>query len=200
MSDRMNLLHALASDTPESESTRPFTLTLSLVSGAVFYLQAQNQQDCIEWIESINLSVARKSKLPMLGGVGSAEYGWNHVLKDSLEPSMQTTKGSLMSFSSMASILDASFISLDKKDGSVPEKQYKKGKFKISEWYPPKVMGILTSNVSDLEQRNALESHLAKLSKELSAHEAIREPMLNLVDLVFIKVSQCHVPQAKSIS
>ncbi|KAI8815754.1 uncharacterized protein EV422DRAFT_510312 [Fimicolochytrium jonesii] len=73
-----NLLHSLATPLPPPgySPLRPHVFTLRLSDGQIYLYHAPSADIVREWVHTINIWAARKSKEPLAGSGGNAEYGW----------------------------------------------------------------------------------------------------------------------------
>ncbi|KAI9007085.1 hypothetical protein BC832DRAFT_427771 [Gaertneriomyces semiglobifer] len=78
-----NLLHALAFPLPPPgyNSYRPHVFTLRLLDGSTYLFHCRDKETVQDWVCTINLWAARKSKEPFLGSGGNSEFGWGPVLE-----------------------------------------------------------------------------------------------------------------------
>ncbi|KAJ3172838.1 hypothetical protein HDU87_007761 [Geranomyces variabilis] len=73
-----NLLHSLATPLPPPghSAMRPHVFTLRLSEGSIYLFHGINAEVVKDWVRTINIWAARKSKEPLTGSGGNAEYGW----------------------------------------------------------------------------------------------------------------------------
>ncbi|KAG2212665.1 hypothetical protein INT47_000642 [Mucor saturninus] len=85
----IDLKHALASALPSGYSRqRQHAFTLQESNGAVHVFQVGSDEQVEEWISTCNYWAARESKEPLIGGVGSMEYGWVNCLETNVSCAM----------------------------------------------------------------------------------------------------------------
>ncbi|KAJ3013138.1 hypothetical protein HKX48_005911 [Thoreauomyces humboldtii] len=77
-----NLLHSLATPLPPPgySASRPYVFTLRLSDGQIYLFHGYSAEVVREWVRTINTWAARKSKEPLLGSGGNAEFGWGPLL------------------------------------------------------------------------------------------------------------------------
>ncbi|KAG2197555.1 hypothetical protein INT47_009553 [Mucor saturninus] len=104
----IDLKHSLAFALPSGYSRqRQHVFTLQESNGAVHVFQVGSAEQVKEWISTCNYWAARESKEPLVGGVGSMEYGWGHCL-ESVTPCNMVYKWQPPSASTTSSMLEES--------------------------------------------------------------------------------------------
>ncbi|TPX58794.1 hypothetical protein PhCBS80983_g02892 [Powellomyces hirtus] len=98
-----NLLHSLATPLPPPgySQLRPHVFTLRLSDGQIYLFHGINAETVREWVRTINMWAARKSKEPLVGSGGNAEFGWGPLLweraqrkeKDRMERNLMANAG-----------------------------------------------------------------------------------------------------------
>ncbi|ORX47156.1 hypothetical protein DM01DRAFT_362337 [Hesseltinella vesiculosa] len=88
----IDLKHTLCNALPSGYSRqRRFAFALQQANGGVYLFQVGSQEQVHEWVATCNYWAARESKEPLMGGIGSLEYGWGSDLMedDSTDPPSQ---------------------------------------------------------------------------------------------------------------
>lgn len=76
--ETISLIHSFATVCNYGHG-RLYCLSLILANRHVYLLEAPTYAAQIAWLKTINYWAARKSKTPMLGGVGNVDFGWNAI-------------------------------------------------------------------------------------------------------------------------
>ncbi|TPX44646.1 hypothetical protein SeMB42_g04259 [Synchytrium endobioticum] len=76
------LLHSIAIPHPDPgySASRPFVLSLHLNDGSTSLIQVPTASILNMWARAINYWAARRSREPLRGGIGNAQFGWNGIL------------------------------------------------------------------------------------------------------------------------
>ncbi|KAI9099301.1 hypothetical protein DFS34DRAFT_63369 [Phlyctochytrium arcticum] len=82
-----NLLHSLATPLPPPgySPQRPHVFTLRLCDGQIYLFHGMSGENVREWVKTINLWAARKSKEPFPGSGGNVEFGWGPIVADRVQ-------------------------------------------------------------------------------------------------------------------
>lgn len=199
------LAHSLANALPPPgyNKTRPHVFALTLPGGKVFFFQTGHEELVNEWVSTCNYWAARQSKEPLAGGVSNMEYGWNKVLPrhsdDEFEEldfgdsqqggdgkSVRSGKSSNVARSAYASPsatsrdLSGGINSATPSIGTSSNAGYLSNERTfINEWRTPQLPTV-PSTLSEERQLARLEKQVATIESELTLHNELRQPMLQL--------------------
>ncbi|KAI8067924.1 hypothetical protein BC940DRAFT_299881 [Gongronella butleri] len=90
----IDLKHTLSNALPSGYSRqRPHAFALQQANGGVYLFHVGSAEQVFEWVSTCNYWAARESKEPLMGGVGSLEYGWGRDMdgdqqENALSPNM----------------------------------------------------------------------------------------------------------------
>ena len=184
----MSLAHSLAHALPPPgyNRQRPYCFVLTLASGGVYFFQAGTEELVNEWVSCCNYWAARQSKEPLAGGVSNMEYGWNRVLTDSSDSKASlsqegydvkdTDQSETMSMRSGRSRLSKKDVGFSSRRGLSPYSD----RVLIHDWKPP-IASSVASGHDEETQLEALQKHIINLNADLTAHNTLRMPMMQLV-------------------
>ena len=204
----ISLAHSLANALPRPgyNKARPHVFALTLPGGKVYLFQTGHEELIHEWVSTCNYWAARQSKEPLPGGVSNMEYGWNKVLPQLDEDDYEE----LDSFSSNAHMSPSSSLQPQQPTSSADSRSVRSGKSSknrtfaspatsaaasintssnvgyltnertfINEWRTPQ-LPTLPSALSEERQLSRLEKQVSAIEQELTLHNELRQPMLQL--------------------
>ncbi|KAL1921561.1 uncharacterized protein VTP21DRAFT_11277 [Calcarisporiella thermophila] len=156
LAGRISLRHTLAKTLPPPgySRARPHVFALTISNGGIYLFQAPNAQQVTEWVSTCNYQAARESRPPLSGGVSNIEYGWSRCLKSGGEEDGDEFKAEQSG------------------NGYVVDRP-------INEWQPP-APPMVSSNLDEASQIQALNRHVEGLERELENHSEYREAMEQL--------------------
>ncbi|GAA97747.1 uncharacterized protein L969DRAFT_55427 [Mixia osmundae IAM 14324] len=177
----VDLAHSLTSPLPVPgySRTRPFVFALTLPNGNSYFFQAGTADLVAEWVSACNYWAARVSKLPLVGGVSSMDYGWNHA-NDADHPD-----GSSVARDRSTSIQDDR---MSVRSGrSNRSRQVSSGvsnttihdRLALAEW-KPYAAPLGKTHHDEMTQRELLKQHVVLLQEDLQQHNVLRGPMQRL--------------------
>ncbi|KAI8639739.1 hypothetical protein BD408DRAFT_434851 [Parasitella parasitica] len=153
------LNHTLSNPLPPPgyNKQRPHVFAIQQSDGGVYLFQVSGAEEALEWVSACNYWAARESKEPLSGGVGNTEYGWGACLNDVVVD------------------LDAVRIGYDQKVNYVPTED--PDSIVINEWIPPTAT-MVSSQLDEKAQYDALQKHLAELNEEINQHRDIKNKII----------------------
>ncbi|KAH9946988.1 hypothetical protein B0H21DRAFT_822341 [Amylocystis lapponica] len=174
-----SLAHALPP--PGYNRQRPHCMVLTLANGGVYFFQAGTEELVNEWVATCNYWAARQSKEPLAGGVSNMEYGWNRVV----DPLTRARSASEDNFSTRDGESDGVSVRsgrsrLKEMAATVrADKSPWTDRTFINDWKPP-LPPTVPSNHDEETQLEALQKHASSLKGDLTQHNELRMPMMNM--------------------
>ncbi|RCI06880.1 hypothetical protein CU098_010544 [Rhizopus stolonifer] len=165
---KIGLNHTLSNPLPPPgyNRQRPHVFALQQSDGGVYLFQVASAEQAQEWVMTCNYWAARESKEPLPGGVSNMEYGWGDCLND------------------VVMDLDAMHKGYHQKSHYYDNMQ-DPDSIMIQDWIPP-TPTMVSSQLDEKEQFEALQKHLVYLNNEINCHRDIKSKIL-------IKfTSKCH--------
>ncbi|KAJ1035121.1 hypothetical protein NDA18_000719 [Ustilago nuda] len=204
------LAHSLANALPPPgyNKNRPHVFALTLPGGKVYFFQTGHEELVNEWVSTCNYWAARQSKEPLAGGVSNMEYGWNKVLPQPSEDELEELDSFGDSSVSQHQYQQADARSIrsgksSKRKGysspSPSSRDLNNGlssaapsistsnnagfmsneRTFINEWRTPQLPTV-PSTLGEERQLARLEKQVATIVSELTLHNELRQPMLQL--------------------
>ncbi|KAI9204040.1 uncharacterized protein BJ171DRAFT_127767 [Polychytrium aggregatum] len=163
--EELNMLRSLSSviSVPNIHGARHgdiFMLTLADYSEWVFQCPSAEQKQ--RWVGHINTWAARKSKEPLLGGVGSMDFGWSAIQNEQRRLNSHSAP-----YQSNPKQLQAIVEGLVAEDAA--------RRIRVTEWTVPSALGLMSSSLSEERQLEAMRKHAESLSRELGEHMQYRD-------------------------
>lgn len=162
---KITLNHTLANPLPPPgyNRQRPHVFAIQQSDGGVYLFQASNAEQTHEWVSTCNYWAARESKEPLPGGVGNMEYGWGACLSD------------------VVMDLDAARKGYDQKVNYFSTQD--PDSIMIHDWMPPTAT-MVSSQLNEKEQYEALQKHLVDLNEEINQHRDIKSKIMIKVHVI----------------
>ncbi|ORZ18151.1 hypothetical protein BCR42DRAFT_413256 [Absidia repens] len=192
----ISLDHSLANVLPPPgyNRQRPFVFAIQQSNGGVYLFQAGSQAQVNDWTSTCNYWAARQSKEPLPGGVSNMEYGWGQCLHDVIlnldEDDLlrkerpigvhQSSPSPSPSPSSPPPLphgypqrSDSPTLSRSSSATTAPMPL----DTMIYDWCPP-APPMVSSNLDEKEQYDALQKHLNMLNNDINEHREIKKKMM----------------------
>ncbi|CAO3599194.1 unnamed protein product [Absidia cylindrospora] len=180
----ISLDHSLANVLPPPgyNRQRPFVFAIQQSNGGVYLFQAGSQAQVNDWTSTCNYWAARQSKEPLPGGVSNMEYGWGQCLHDVI---LNLDEDDLLrkerpigvhqpsSSSSMPQRSDSPTLSRSSSATTAPISL----DTMVYDWRPP-APPMVSSNLDEKEQYDALQKHLNMLNNDINEHREIKKKMM----------------------
>lgn len=162
---KIALNHTLANPLPPPgyNRQRPHVFAIQQSDGGVYLFQVSNAEQTHEWVSTCNYWAARESKEPLPGGVGNMEYGWGACLSD------------------VVMDLDAARKGYDQKVNYFSTQD--PDSIMIHDWMPPTAT-MVSSQLNEKEQYEALQKHLVDLNEEINQHRDIKSKIMIKVRVI----------------
>ncbi|CEP17034.1 hypothetical protein [Parasitella parasitica] len=156
---KITLNHTLSNPLPPPgyNRHRPHVFAIQQSDGGVYLFQVPSAEEALEWVSTCNYWAARESKEPLPGGVGNMEYGWGACLND-VVVDLDTVRNGYD--------LKVNYSSTQDPDSIV-----------INDWMPPTAT-MVSSQLDEKAQYDALQKHLAELNEEINQHRDIKNKIL----------------------
>ncbi|SJX60602.1 uncharacterized protein SRS1_11831 [Sporisorium reilianum f. sp. reilianum] len=204
------LAHSLANALPPPgyNKTRPHVFALTLPGGRVYLFQTGHEELVNEWVSTCNYWAARQSKEPLPGGVSNMEYGWNKVLPQPDDEYEELDSSNGYPASSRHAAMARSSSSQPHASSSADSQSVQSSTLRarlaspatsaaasvstssnlgylthertfINEWRTPQLPAV-ASTLTEERQLLRLEKQVRTLEAELTLHNELRQPMLQL--------------------
>jgi hypothetical protein len=150
----------------------------------VYLFQTHSHTHVNEWTSTCNYWAARKSKEPLPGGVSNMDYGWGDCLHDVI---LNLDEDDLLRKEHPIGALEPPPLSPSSSSSSLHAAD-----LMVYDWLPP-APPMMSSNLNEKDQYDALQKHLAMLNSDINEHRDIKKKIL-------VRFSSKHPQHAKVLS